>query len=146
MKITALVFVLILALACAQDSHVLTPKNSDDVLKHLEGNNWNVYVLFFAAASAREEIADRNNRAIEEGLSAILAENPSIYSAKIDHANPNFRGLVEKTGVHSAPSLYMMVHGQGVWIYEGTSTLILQRLRDFIPAFNQASANHEYPY
>ena len=145
MKSCLLVFLLI-AVALAATDQFIQPHNSDEMLDHLEGNNWNIYILFFAAASPYEEVADRNNNAIESGLKTLIADNPELFYAKIDHANPNFQKLVERTGVHAAPSVYMMVHGKGVWIYEGTSDLILERLSDFLPEFKEASANHKAPY
>ena len=143
---TAFLVCMLLAFAFSATDQVLTPQNSDDILDHLEGNNWNIYILFFAAASPCEEVATRNNNAVEAGLKTLLSDNPELFYAKIDHTNPNFQKLVARTGVHAAPSVYMMVHGKGVWIYEGTSKLILDRLDDFLPAFKEASASHKAPY
>ena len=145
MKLLLLVL-LLSAFALAENDQILHPKNSDDILDHLEGNNQNIYLLFFAASSPYEEVARRNNKDIEAGLQSIITDNPEIYFARIDHSNPNFQKLLHATGVHHAPSVFLMVHGQGVWIYEGTSQLIIERVKDFLPQFKEASSHQTAPY
>ena len=135
-----------LAVVFAGNDQILTPKNSDDILDHLEGNNYNIYILFFAASSPYEEVAQRNNRDIESGLKTIVDDNPEIFFAKIDHSNPNFQKLLQVTGVNKAPSVFLMTHGKGVWIYEGSSALILERLRDFLPEFKEAAGHRKDPF
>ena len=146
MKILFLVLAICIASVFAESDQILHPKNSDDILDHLEGNNHNIYLLFFAGAGHYEEVAKRNNHDIEGGLKTILADNPEIFYARIDHTNPNFQKLIQVTGVHHAPSVFLMTHGQGVWIYEGSSELILERLRDFLPKFKEASSHQTSPY
>ena len=141
-----LLLVLWIAIAAVHCDQVLQPKNSDDILDHLEGNNYNIYILFFAAASPAEELSRLTNAEIEKGINTLLTDNPELFYAKIDHTNPNFRKLVEVSGVRNAPSVFMMVHGQGVWVSEGTSALIIDRIRDFLPSFKQAASHHEKPY
>ena len=125
MKFLALVLLILLAGVFAEDSQILQPRDSDDILDHLEGNNHNIYILFFAANSPYEEVAQRNNHDIELGLKSIIQDNPELFFARIDHTNPQFQKLVQITGVHAAPSVFVMTHGQGVWIYEGRSELIV---------------------
>ncbi|CAI2382187.1 unnamed protein product [Moneuplotes crassus] len=146
MKLVFLVLLVSASIVAAASDQILTPRNSDDILDHLEGNNQNIYLLFFAASSPYEEVAHRNNKEIEEGLKSIITDNPEIYYARIDHSNPNFQKLIQVTEVHHAPSVFLMVHGQGVWIYEGTSELILERLREFLPQFKEAASHKTAPY
>ena len=147
MKILALVLLLTLTYVYAgNDPQVLTPHNSDDILDHLQGNNYNIYLLFFSASGPYEEIAIRNNKDVESGLNKILLDNPEIFYATIPHTNPNFNKLIQTTGIHAAPSVFLIVHGKGVWIYEGTSDLIVEKVRDFLPKFKEASAKHVDPY
>ena len=146
MKLLLLVLLVSVAAVYAGDDQILHPKNSDDILDHLEGNNNNIYLLFFAASSPYEEVAKRNNKDIESGLKSIVTDNPEIFFARIDHSNPNFQKLVQITGAHHAPSVFLMTHGKGVLIYEGSSELILERLRDFLPQFKEASSHQTPPY
>ena len=143
MKVIILVLLVLLSLAFAGEDQVLHPKNSDDILDHLEGNNYNIYLLFFAAATPYEEIAERNNKDIEEGLNKIITDNPEVFYARIDHTNQNFNKLIEITGVYQAPSVFLMNHGKGVWIYEGNSEMILSRLNDFLPEIKEAAGHQK---
>ena len=146
MKLLILVLLMTMSVVLAETDQVLYPKNSDEILDHLEGNNYNIYILFFAAASPYEEVATRNNRDIAEGLQRIVTDNPEVIFATINHADPNFQKLLQVTGVNRAPSVFIMNHGNGVWIYEGTSSLILDRLSDFMPKFKEAASHQTSPF
>ncbi|CAI2379251.1 unnamed protein product [Moneuplotes crassus] len=146
MKLALVILLIVATAVLGENEQILTPSNSDQILDHLEGNNQNIYLLFFAASSPYEEVAHRNNKEIEDGLKSIITDNPEIYFARIEYGNPSFHKLAEVTQVNHAPSVFLMVHGQGVWIYEGTSELILERLKDFLPQFKQASSHKTAPY
>ena len=144
MKYCLLVVVLIIAFACADQN--INPQNGKDVLKHLQGNNYNIYAIFFAAPEPTPESAKVTNKDVADGLRSILADNPDIYYAKVDHADERFKELFDATGIFEAPAILLMVHGRGLWISGGTSNLIVQRLKEFLPDFKQASAHHKHPY
>mmetsp|Transcript_13758 Transcript_13758/g.15417 ORF Transcript_13758/g.15417 Transcript_13758/m.15417 type:complete len:147 (-) Transcript_13758:61-501(-) len=146
MKFLLLVLLISISAVFAESDQILHPKNSDEILDHLEGNNYNIYILFFAETSPYKEVATRNNKEIEDGLKSILTDNPELFFATIDHTNPNFQKLLQVTGVYHAPSVFVMAHGEGVWIYEGSSELILERLRDFLPQFKEASSHQSTIY
>ena len=146
MKILGLVLLLTIAITLADSSHVLAPRDSDDLLDLLQGNNYNVYLLFFEAVNPFEEYKIRNNRDIEAGIQKILVDNPDVYYARIHHTNPHFQKLIHMTEVHAAPSVFLMTHGKGVWIYEGSSELILDRLKEFLTQFKQAASKNTDPY
>ena len=146
MKFLFLVLLISVGAVLADSDQILHPKNSDDILDHLEGNNHNIYLLFFKEVSPYAEVAKGNNKEFEDGLKTIISDNPEIFFAEIDHTNPNFQKLLQITGVHHAPSVFVMTHGEGVWIYEGSTELILERLRDFLPQFKEASSHQSSIY
>ena len=145
MKLLLLILLALVTVYAGEDQ-VLHPQNSDDILDHLEGNNYNIYILFFPSIGPYAEVDKEENKAIEDGLKAMLNDNPELFFATIDHTDPNFQKLLQVTGVHAAPSIFMITHGKGVWIYEGQPSLILERTKDFLPDFKEASSHQESPY
>ena len=65
MKACALIL-LIAILGLAQAAHVLTPRNSDDMLNHLQGNNYNIYCMFFYQPNPIDETLRTTNNDIEK--------------------------------------------------------------------------------
>ena len=143
MKTIAVMFFLALT---AQAAHVLTPRNSDDMLNHLQGNNYNIYLLFFYQPNPIDEVLRTTNNDLERLTQAVLTENPDIMYAKIDESNPEYAKLFNVVGVTVTPALLLIVHGKGVWISGTNTRLMVERIRDFIPAFKQAAAHHTSPY
>ena len=137
---------LILAFGIAQGAHVLQPNDANEMLNHLQGNNYNIYILFFNDPNPADQATKDANEDIEHRLSGVLSDNPEIFYAKIDNTNENFRKLATVVGVTSTPAVLMIVHGKGVWLSGTNSFLMTDRLRDFLPAFKQASAHHTNPY
>ena len=56
---------LLLALGMVNAAHVLTPRNSDDMLNHLQGNNYNIYLLFFYQPNPIDEVLRTTNNDLE---------------------------------------------------------------------------------
>ena len=56
---------LFLALGMVNAAHVLTPRNSDDMLNHLQGNNYNIYLLFFYQPNPIDEVLRTTNNDLE---------------------------------------------------------------------------------
>lgn len=137
---------LILAFGLTQGAHVLQPNDANEMLNHLQGNNYNIYILFFNDPNPADQATKDANEDIENRLSGVLSDNPEIFYAKIDNTNENFRKLATVVGVTSTPAVLMIVHGKGVWLSGTNSFLMTDRLRDFLPAFKQASAHHTNPY
>ena len=127
-------------------AHVLTPRNSDDALNHLQGNNYNIYLLFFYQPNPIDEVLRTTNNDIERLVQGVLEENPDIMYAKVDESNPEFGKLFNVVGVTVTPAILLIVHGKGVWISGTNTRLMVERIRDFIPAFKQAAAHHTSPY
>ena len=146
MKLLFFVILALVAIVYGGKDQILHPKNSDEMLDHLQGNNYNIYILFFPSVNTYEEVARENNKELEDGLEKILSDNPEIFFATIDHTNPKFNQLLQTLGVHDAPSVFLMVHGKGVWIYEGEARLVLNRLKEFLPEYKEASSHKEDPY
>ena len=145
MKITVLCAFAVL-FACANAAHVLTPRNSDDMLNHLQGNNYNIYLLFFYQPNPIDEVLRTTNNDIERLMQGVLEENPDIMYAKVDESNSEMAKLFNVVGVTVTPAILLIVHGKGVWISGTNTRLMVERIRDFIPAFKQAAAHHTSPY
>ena len=126
--------------------HELTPSTSEDMLNHIQGNNYNIYVLNFWDSSKTDEATRNVYKDIESRLSDVLGDNPEVFYAKIDHADGTFAKLEQVVGVTSVPAVLIMVHGKGVWLSGTNSYLMTERLNDFIPAFKKSSAHHSNPY
>ena len=137
---------LALLFASTQAAHVLTPRNSDDMLNHLQGNSYNIYLLFFYQPNPIDEVLRTTNNDIERLVQSVLEENPDIMYAKIDESNQEFSKLFNVVGVTVTPAILLIVHGKGVWISGTNTRLMVERIRDFIPAFKQAASHHTSPY
>ena len=143
---TSVLCALAAVLFCANAAHVLTPRNSDDMLNHLQGNNYNIYLLFFYQPNPIDEVLRTTNNDIERLMQGVLEENPDIMYAKIDESNGEMAKLFNVVGVTVTPAILLIVHGKGVWISGTNTRLMVERIRDFVPAFKQAAAHHTSPY
>mmetsp|Transcript_1220 Transcript_1220/g.1348 ORF Transcript_1220/g.1348 Transcript_1220/m.1348 type:complete len:146 (-) Transcript_1220:64-501(-) len=145
MKVT-LALVLILALGVSNAFHSLTPSTSEEILNHIQGNNYNIYVLNFHDSSDSNKESQNTYKDIENRIGDVLGNNPEVFYAQIDHADSAFRKLEQVVGVTSVPAVLAIVHGKGVWLSGTNSYLMVERLNDFIPAFKKSSAHHSNPY
>ena len=136
----------ILAVSSVTSTQVLKGKNSEEILNHLQSNNYNIYILFFVDPNAADSKTKDANQDIENKLGGVLSENQEIFYSKIDYTNENFNKLSSVVGVTETPAVLLIVHGKGVWLSGRNAELISERIRDFLPAFKQASAHHSNPY
>ena len=146
-SVIAMIFML--AVLASKAAHVLQAKNSNEVLNHLQGNNYNVYILFFYDSKASDQLTKATNQDIENRLNNVLADNPEFFYSKIDSSDKNFQDLLDlqlnsdcigctsknEVGTRSTPSILLIVHGKGVWLTANNSYLATDRLKDFLPAF-----------
>ena len=140
------ILALLLALVTVKATREITPKSADEVLHHLQGNNYNIYLLHFYESSNRDEKVSHANEDILNMLKKVVGDNPDFYYARIDLSDREFSKLGNVVGLTSAPAVLMIVHGKGVWLSGTNASLMADRLRDFLPAFKQASAHHTNPY
>ena len=140
----ALLFALVMF--SAYGAHELQPADANEMLNHLQGNNYNIYILFFHDSQTTDEATRNSNEDLERQVSSLLSDNPEFFYAKIDNSNEAFTKLGSVVGVTSTPAVLMIVHGKGVWLSGTNSRLMTDRLRDFLPAFKQSSAHHSNPY
>ena len=136
----------ILAVSCVTSTQVLKGKNSDEILNHLQSNNYNIYILYFVDPKAGDNKTKEANQDIESKLGGVLSENQEIFYSKIDYTSADFSKLSSVVGVTETPAVLLIVHGKGVWVSGRNSDLMTERIRDFLPAFKQASAHHSNPY
>ena len=141
-----LALVLLFAVCYTNAFHELTPQSSEEMLNHIQGNNYNIYVMYFWDSSRDDDASKDIFKDIQDRLGNVLNDNPEIFYAKVDHSNEAFRKLESVVGVNSAPAVLVMVHGKGVWLSGSNSYLMAERLQDFLPAFKQSSAHHSNPY
>ena len=141
-----LALVVLLVLGYTSAYHELNPATSEEMLNHLQGNNYNIYVLFFHDTSITDDDAKEIFKDIDSRLGTVLNDNPETFYAKIDHSNQAFRKLESVVGVTSVPAVLVIVHGKGIWLSGTNSYLMTERLNDFLPAFKKSSAHHSNPY
>ena len=145
MKIV-LAVVLMTILGFASAFHELKPTSSEELLNHIQGNNYNIYVLSFWDSSEKDKETQNVYKDIKSRLQSVLGDNPEVFYAEVDHSNQEFRKLEQVVGVTSVPAVLVIVHGKGVWLSGTNSYLMVERLNDFIPAFKKSSAHHSNPY
>ena len=137
---------LLLALATVQAAHQVEHKSGDEILNHLQGNNFNIYVIFFYKSKATDDKTKSANEDIENRIGEVINDNPEIFYAKVDLSDPSYRKLGNVVGLKTTPAVLLIVHGKGVWMSGTNAYLTVDRLKDFLPAFKQASAHHTEPY
>mmetsp|Transcript_21849 Transcript_21849/g.19388 ORF Transcript_21849/g.19388 Transcript_21849/m.19388 type:complete len:148 (+) Transcript_21849:31-474(+) len=121
-------------------------KSSDDLLRHLQGNNFNIYLVHFYESASRDKGVQAGNEDIQRSLKNVLKANPEFFSAKVDLSNKELSRLGSVVGLNTTPAVLLIVHGKGVWLSGTNANLMIDRLRDFTPKFKQASAHHSNPY
>ena len=140
------VFVILLAILYMCSSTTIEAEDSGAVLDHIQGNNYNIYLLYFHQATSIDEVTLEANQDIEEDLEYLTTDNPDLQFFDINVQNPEFKTLIDTVEVPSTPCILLIVNGQGVWVYDGISDLIVDRINDFLPQFKEASAHHTEPY
>lgn len=145
MKLVLLI-TLLFAIALVRAGREIKPRTADDILQHLQGNNYNIYLIYFYESSNRDEKSVSGGQDIQKALSNVIDSNPELFSAKVDLSDREFSRLGSVVGLNLAPAVLMIVHGKGVWLSGTNANLMMDRLRDFMPAFKQASAHHSNPY
>ena len=144
MKIVLLVLALLACSALAGGE--IQVRKSEDLLRHLQGNNYNIYLVYFYESSNRDKTATAAGEDIQRSLKNVLKANPEFHYAKVDLSDRELSRLGNVVGLSSAPAVLMIVHGKGVWLSGTNANLMVDRLRDFMPKFKQASAHHSNPY
>ena len=144
MKFLLLVLALIACTALAGGE--FSPKTHDEILGHLQGNNYNVYLVYFYESANKDSATNQAGQDIQNSLRGVLGSNPEFFYTKIDLSDREFSRLGSVVGLPSTPAVLMIVHGKGVWLSGTNANLLADRLRDFIPKFKQASAHHSNPY
>ena len=145
MKLVLLI-TLLLAIALVRAGREIKAKTADDILQHLQGNNYNIYLIYFYESTNRDEKSVSGGQDIQKALGNVVEANPELFSAKVDLSDREFSRLGSVVGLNAAPAVLMIVHGKGVWLSGTNSYLLSDRLKDFLPAFKQASAHHSNPY
>ena len=144
MKIIIALIVL-MTIGYVHSAHLLTPRTSEEMLNHIQGNNYNVYLLYFYDGRANDGATRNANQDIENTISGILSANSELFYAKLDSSNKNLAQVADVVGVTTTPAVLLMVHGKGVWLTASNSQLAMDRIKDFLPTFKQASAHHTSP-
>ena len=144
MKLIILVLALLACTAMAGGN--ITPKTHDEILGHLQGNNYNIYLIYFYESKNNDKNTVAASEDIQKSLGNVVNANSEFFYAKIDLSDPEFSRLGSVVGLTSAPAVLMIVHGKGVWLSGTNASLLTDRLRDFIPAFKQAASHHSNPY
>ncbi|CAI2382463.1 unnamed protein product [Moneuplotes crassus] len=144
MKILLLVLGLLTITAFA--AHEIQVNSADDILRHLQGNNYNIYLIHFFESAKNDQATVSTNKDLQTAMNKILSSNPDFFHATIDLSQHELTRLGSIIGLTSTPSILLIVHGKGVWVSGQSADLVTERLRDFLPKFVQASAHHSNPY
>lgn len=139
MKFVVLVLA-ILSLVSAYNK--LEASNGHDILRELEGNNHNVYVVMFHAGATNGSPLAHGNDDYENALiSRVLDKYPNFFYAKVDANNKDYDELVKECAIEidqlqKSPSILIMENGNGAWIH-GPQTIT--KLEEYAPAYNKRS-------
>ena len=144
MKLALLVLALFICTALAGGE--LNVKSQEELLRHLQGNNYNIYLVYFYESANRDQTAISASQDIQNKLKNVLASNSEFHYAKVDLSDKELAPLGNVVGLTSTPAVLMIVHGKGVWLSGTNANLMMERLRDFMPKFKQAAAHHSNPY
>ena len=142
---------LLLALASLSEAaRQVTPRNSDEALDQLEGNNFNVYLLYFYQTSSLDKAGTTINNSIKDELNQLLSQAPysrneGLVFMAIDESQSKFDKLAHVVGITVTPSILMMVNGKGMWFSGANVPLLMERIREFLPDFLAAAAQRTVP-
>ena len=141
-------FLLVVAalLLSVQGAKTLTPKSSEEVIDQLEGNNFNVYMIYFYQSST----TDKTSVTLKDELNKLLTQSPydksdNLVYMKVDESDKRFQRLGAIVGITVTPSVLVMVNGKGMWFSGANVPLLVERLREFLPDFLQASSQRTVP-
>ena len=141
-----LLIALLLAVVAVNAGREVSPRTADDILQHLQGNNYNIYLIYFYESANRDQKAVSGGEDIQRALAKVTDANPELFYAKVDLSDREFARLGNVVGLSAAPAVLMIVHGKGVWLSGTNAGLMMERLRDFMPSFKQAAAHHSNPF
>ena len=138
------VIMILMLLALSMGIEELEHSNGHDILRELEGNNNNVYIIFFYAAATDGSTLGNLNEDYEKALtSRVLDEYPEFYYAKVDANNKDYSEVVKQCGIdvdelQKSPSILIMENGNGAWIH-GPQTI--SKIEEYAPAYSKRSKN-----
>ena len=143
-----LIAFLLLGLALA--TRIYTPVSSQQALDQIQGNNFNVYVLFFYQSNSIDDDGLTTNNAINNQLSSLLQrapyrDNETIIYMKIDASDKSFDELAQVVGITATPSVLLIVNGKGMWLSGANVPLLIERVEEFLPDYAQASQQKKVP-
>ena len=93
-----LVVALLIVLGFMQISrgYVLNSPTMDEILENLQGNNHNVYLIFFVDSTSKDQQVIIATKDVEEALHILLRTYPQVYFTKLDISHKDFKKFSEK--------------------------------------------------
>ena len=73
-------------------------------------------------------------------------EGDNVFFCEVDKADSKYNALVEVSGVEVFPSLFLSVHGWGVWIETDNPDSLAESFSDWFLKMKEAAAHEESPY
>ena len=141
MKVALLIAALI---ACSFAYKTMDHNNGHEVLRELEADNHNVYVImFYAGATEKSALANRNNDYEDALINRVLESFGDFTYTKVDARNRDYEELVNAVGINTSelqksPSVLIMENGNGAWIH-GPETI--SKISEYAPAYARRSSN-----
>ena len=143
-------FLIYVLLSVALTAQTIKHSKSDDLLNQLQGNNWDVYMIYFYKHSELDDDNLTTNNMIASQLEQLL-ELPQyknanqVKYAKVDVADDSYEKLATMVGITVTPSILLMINGKGMWLSGANVPLLMERVNEFLPDYIVASKDRKWP-
>ena len=124
-------FTIYVLLVCAMAASTIQHKKSDDLLTLLQGNNWDVYMIYFYKHSELDDDNLTTNNMLASQLEQLL-ELPqyknanNLKYAKVDTTDDSYEKLATMLGITVTPSILLMINGKGMWLSGANVPLLME--------------------
>ena len=134
-----LFMVLLVAVAMAEG---MNHSNGRDILKELQGNNNDVYVILFHAGEKDQAVKMKTEEYLQ-ALQSVKNKYPDFTYTTIDASDKDYDDLIDaisliRSELSESPSILIMHKGNGEWIH-GPQTI--SKIMEFAPAYKSRMDN-----
>ena len=126
-------FALMLALVAADS---MDHSNGKDILKDLQGNNNEVYVILFHGGEKDQAVKMKTEEYLQ-ALQSVKNKYPEFTYTTVDATDKDYDDLIDaisliRSELSESPSILIMHKGNGEWIH-GPQTI--SKIMEFAPAY-----------
>ena len=116
--------------------------NGRDILKELQGNNNEVYVILFHAGEKDQAVKMKTEEYLQ-ALQSVKNKYPDFTYTTIDASDKDYDDLIDaisliRSELSESPSILIMHKGNGEWIH-GPQTI--SKIMEFAPAYKSRMDN-----